>query len=108
MRNKINLLKIKYFIYISKYNILYKYIIYFIYINIKKIFLKEEIIFNYNIFMFKGCFARGNKITVVLCVCITNVRVQISFSPEIIYLEVDIIKRTSLHRKVKAIANCSG
>ena len=36
MRNKINLLKIKYFIYISKYNILYKYIIYFIYINIKK------------------------------------------------------------------------
>ena len=82
MRKKINLLKIKYFIYISKYNILYKYIIYFIYINIKKIFLKEEIIFNYNIFMFKGCFARGNKITVVLCVCITNVRVQISFSPK--------------------------
>ena len=36
MRKKINLLKIKYFIYISKYNILYKYIIYFIYINIKK------------------------------------------------------------------------
>ena len=29
MRKKINLLKIKYFIYISKYNILYKYIIYF-------------------------------------------------------------------------------
>ena len=60
MRNKINLLKIKYFIYISKYNILYKYIIYFIYINIKKIFLKEEIIFNYNIFMFNICIFMEN------------------------------------------------
>ena len=97
MRNKINLLKIKYFIYISKYNILYKYIIYFIYINIKKIFLKEEIIFNYNIFMFKGCFARGNKITVVLCVCITNVRVQISFSPKYKYLVYSIFKYNNIY-----------
>ena len=49
--------------------------------------------------MFKGCFARGNKITVVLCVCITNVRVQISFSPKYKYLVYSIFKYINILKR---------
>ena len=56
MRNKINLLKIKYFIYISKYNILYKKVYYIPKLGVNLLSISrlenKEIIF------------RGNKVTI--------------------------------------------